>query len=501
MKILLGTHIKEADRFTMLSEPIESVALMERASEAIASWLCRRVDRQRPLLFLIGKGNNGGDGLAVARMMSKRGYRCAVCLFCEPQHMTEESRINLSRLPQQVERMTPDRLKHIDAGILLVDALLGTGVSGRLKEPLATLVQQLNAMPNRVVSIDIPSGMKTEWENDPSQVVHADVTLALEFPKLSMLLPEAGGCCGELCVLPIGLSAEYPGFSETPYSFLTADDVRPMLKSRDSFSHKGHYGHALLVCGSKNMMGAALLAAGGALRSGCALVTAHVPAEGAVALNVSCPSAMLSPDLSDCFSSVPARLDRYNAIGIGCGLGTSDETMAAFAQLLQAVSVPLVLDADALNLLSRRHDLWHCVPPGSVLTPHIGELRRLTGAWNGEEDKLDRVRELARRLQSVVVVKGAHTMVMLPDGRAVFNSTGNAGMAKGGCGDVLTGLVAGLLARGYTAEQAALLGVYFHGQAGDAAARKFGMESMNSRDLLDQLVVGRLPLTDDAWLL
>lgn len=490
MNILTGTQIKEADRFTMDAEPIASLDLMERASEAMARWFKAHVKPSRPLLFLIGKGNNGGDGLAVARLLAETGYACSVYSPFSSEEMTEECRANLERLPAHVRRATVEDAWQQPPETVLVDALLGTGVRGGLKEPLDSLIPAINRLPNEVVSIDLPSGMATEWGNDPACMVHATHTLALECPKLAMLLPEAGDCCGQLHVLSIGLSPAYPGWTATPYAYTTKADVETLLRKRAPFSHKGDYGHALLVCGSTRMMGAAALAVGGALRSGCALVTAHIPMQGAVALNVSFPSAMLSLDPADCFSTLPEQLARYRAIGIGCGLGVADETVAAFGQLLQAATVPMVLDADALNILARHNEWFECIPSGSILTPHLGELRRLIGHWNDEKEKIEKTRALAARLQSVVVVKGAHTMVVMPDGRIRFNSTGNPGMAKGGSGDVLTGLLTGLLAREYNGEQAAVTGVYYHGLAGDTAARKHGEESMNSRDLVDELKIG-----------
>ena len=498
MNILTGTQIKEADRFTMETEPIASLDLMERASGAVADWFKAHIGPNRPLLFLIGKGNNGGDGLAVARMLAEAGYACSMFSPFSPDEMTEECRANLHRLPDRVRPLLRHEALCPPKDALLVDALLGTGVRGGLKEPLASLIPAINRLPNEVVAIDLPSGMATEWGNDPARIVHATHTLALECPKLAMMLPEAGDCCGRLHVLPIGLAPAYPGWTDTPYSYTGQADVTPLLLRRRTFAHKGDYGHALLVCGSARMMGAAVLATGGALRSGCALVTAHVPRQGAVAMNVAFPSAMLSLDPADSFSALPEELARYRAIGTGCGLGMDQETVAAFGRLLQAASVPMVLDADALNILARHGEWLGRIPSGSILTPHPGELQRLIGNWNDEKEKIEKACALAARLRSVVVVKGAHTMVVMPDRRIRFNSTGNPGMAKGGSGDVLTGLLTGLLARGYDSEQAAVIGVYCHGLAGDAAARKHGEESMNSRDLVDELKIGRFWDANDA---
>jgi NAD(P)H-hydrate epimerase len=285
------------------------------------------------------------------------------------------------------------------------------------------------------------------------------------------------------------LSKKYLEQTASDYYYIDETLVNNLKKERLKFGYKNTYGHSLLICGSKNMIGAAILATGAALRSGCGLVSVHIPYDERIAMQTNYPSAILSFDKSPVFSVMPDEITKYNAIGIGCGLMTCAETKNVFEIFLKSVKVPLVIDADALNILSMNKELLKFIPQNSVLTPHLGELKRLVGEWENEEDKSLKIMELSSKIKSVIIVKGAHTAIYLPDGKVYFNSTGNPGMAKGGCGDVLTGLITGLLARGYNSFEAAVLGVYFHGLAGDKAMEKYGQESMNSRDLLEFLKI------------
>lgn len=489
MKILIGEEIKGADRATIEREPVESIALMERAAELIAQWVCNNVEQGTPLLFFIGKGNNGGDGLAAARMLSTVGYGCTVVVPFVAEALSDECRYNLEKLPSAVIRLNSVSEVALFEDTVIVDALLGTGLESEPREPICSLIELINSVDNRIISVDVPSGMKTEFENDPSKIVAAQTTLTIEQPKLAMLLPEAGECAGRIEVLTIDLDAQYIDEARSPFYYSTESDIAPLILPRNKFAHKGEYGHALLICGSTGMIGAAVLATSGALRSGCGLVTAHVPKEERLPIQANCPSAMLSLDANDCFSGLPDNMVKYNAIAVGCGLGRSDETKLALIQLLKACSDAqhIVYDADALNIIAEHPELMSLIRPGSVLTPHVGELRRIVGEWGDEMQKIELVRDLAIGLQSVIILKGAHTMVCAPDGRCFFNSSGCSGMAKGGSGDLLTGFIAGLISRGYEPIDAARLGVFVHGKAGEKAAEYYGNESMNSSDIIDFL--------------
>lgn len=498
MKILTGKTIQEADRYTIEHEPISSLDLMERASETLAQWIANHIAQESVLLLVVGKGNNGGDGLAVARMLHGAGFDCRVALIFEPEQLSEQCRQNLERLPAEIP-VSQGLDFDIDPEVVIVDALLGTGVRGEVRGVAAEVIERINESGCRVVSIDIPSGMLTEYGNTADRImVHASVTLTLEFPKLALLLLEAEEAVGQLEILPIGLSETFIEQVASPYVYVDEKLVRNIILSRPRFGHKGCFGHALLICGSEGMVGAAVLATGGALRSGCGLVTVHLPREERIAVQANYPAALVSCDPGAWFTQLPAQIDRYTAIGTGPGLGRHAESVEGLRAVLQC-GKPLILDADALNLLAEHPDLLVQVPAGSILTPHLGELSRLIGDWTSDQQRNEKVQELARRLTSIVVVKGAHTMICAPEGTCYFNSTGNAGMAKGGSGDVLTGLITGLRSRGYNALEAAILGVYLHGVAGDKAADYYGQEGMNAGDLADFIGEGYRELEDHPF--
>lgn len=485
MKILTGSQIRGLDKYTIEHEPIDSIDLMERASEAMAQVVAQRTETEKVLVFVVGKGNNGGDGLAMARMLANAGFNTLVMMASPKQELSEDCLYNLERLPDSVQFVDEISAASEDYEFVVVDALLGSGVKGAVTGRYKEIIDHINDCGHYVISVDLPSGMNTEFGNAPDDIVHADLTLTIEFPKLAMLLPEAGECCGDIEVVAIGLDEEYIQDAETPYSYVTPDLLQSFTKDRLKFSHKGTYGHALLVCGSKGMYGAAVLSTNAALRSGCGLVTTHVPENGAVPVMSNAPSAMLSIDPDECFSALPIELSRYASIGVGCGLGQAKQTKTALANLLKESTNGVVIDADALNIIALDSKLLELIPAGSILTPHPGELKRLTGEWSGDKEKIGLACGLAARLRSVVVVKGAYTMLCMPGGQVFFNPTGTPGMAKGGSGDVLTGLLTGLLARGYDATQASLLGVYIHGVAGEKAADYYGVEAMNSSDIID----------------
>lgn len=498
MKILTGNQIKEADRQTIIQRPVDSVDLMEEASIALIHAFFEEIgnDKVCKWLILAGKGNNGGDGLAVARLLNEKGENVEVALAFPKEKMTEETRINLERLPKEVHVKSLNSVSDLNLDVenestIVIDALLGSGVRGEVREPLASIIKDINAAGVRIWSIDLPSGMSTEpagSENLESRfdtVICAEKTFTIAFPKLSMMFPETGSCAGKIITVPLNLDSQYLEHSSSRYFWVDSETVRKIEKKhpRTEFMHKGNAGHALLVCGSVGMAGAAVLSSGGALRSGCGLVTLHLPSSERSVVHQVHPAVIVSGDPSSHFSRLPEHPEKYTAAGAGCGMGQNEESADALLRLMEW-GLPMVLDADALNILASHPDFFRAVPEGSVLTPHIGELKRLVGKWKNLEDKLSRVVKLASRLNCCIVVKGAHTMTVTPDGRMLFNGNGNPGMAKGGCGDVLAGLITGLLAYGYSAEDAAVLGVWRHGAAGDAAAKIYGEDAMNSEDLL-----------------
>ena len=372
---------------------------------------------------------------------------------------------------------------------IIIDGLFGSGLNKPLAGGFAAVVKFINASPAHVVSIDIPSGLMGEDNtfNTASAIVRADLTLSLQLPKLSFFFAENEAYVGEWRLLDIRLSQEAIAEMPTDYELTEPDTVATLLRPRGRFAHKGNFGRALLVAGSQGMAGASVLAAKACLRSGVGLLTVHVPFCNNDIVQTSVPEAMTELDMSDTCFATPIDTDDYQAVGMGPGLGQMPETVSALLEQVDICEVPMVLDADALNILGENRSYLSRLPKGSILTPHPKELERLVGKCQNSYERLERARELARQAEVHIVLKGAYTAVISPDGKCRFNTTGNPGMATGGSGDVLTGVLLALLAQGYAAGDAALLGVYVHGLAGDLAADELGQTGLIAGDLVRYL--------------
>ncbi len=324
---------------------------------------------------------------------------------------------------------------------------------------------------------------------DPKEgaIIRADYTLSFQIPKLAFLLPENDQFVGHWEILDIGLSAEYINKTTTDYFYMEKRDIKPMLKSRRKFAHKGSFGHALLIAGGYGKMGAAILASKACLRSGVGLLHSHVPKAAIQIMQTATPETMLSIDrYENYFSEIPD-LSPFNAIGIGPGLGMEHQSQMALKLLIQEFQHPIVFDADALNILAENKTWLSFIPKESILTPHPKEFERLAGKWSNDFEKLQMLKDFSFKHGVYIILKGANTVTCFPDGRHFFNSNGNPGMATAGSGDVLTGLITGLLAQGYSPGIAAVIGVYLHGLAGDIAAKKLGFEAMLAGDIIDNI--------------
>ncbi len=494
MKLFSCKQIAEIDQLTMLLEPISSINLMERASGTVVDWLVRNLSKANPVYIFAGPGNNGGDALAVARILASCNFNCIVYLSTFGRELKGDPATNWQRLEEQgnvlLNRMvSADSFPDIPVEAVIIDGLFGSGLNKPLDGLAKEIVLKINQSGARVVSIDIPSGLFGEdnTENDLSRVVKASHTLSFQFPKLSFLFPENAGIVGDWEVLPIGLHPEAILKTESKYFELTKTYISGTIKKREKFSHKGKFGHALLIAGSYGKMGAAVLASKACLRAGVGLLTTHIPQLGYQIIQSSVPEAMTSIDISETvFSQVPD-LSPFNAIGIGPGLDKMPETMKAFGNLLLAGPEKLVIDADALNILAENKEWFARLPENSILTPHPKEFERLAGPSVNSYDRLQKQIQFSVKYKIILVCKGAHTCVTVPDGSVFFNSTGNAGMATGGSGDVLTGIILGLLAQNYTPEDAALIGVFLHGLAGDLAAIQFGQHALIAGDIINHL--------------
>ena len=498
MKIFPTQSIKELDAYTIENEPIASIDLMERASQALTKAIMKRWEAETPITVFAGPGNNGGDALAVSRLLAEKGYQVSVYLFNTKGELSPDCEANKERLAdvknvdfhEVTSQFVPPVLT-VDH--VVIDGLFGSGLNKPLSGGFAAVVKYINASSAQIVAIDIPSGLMGEENtfNIKANIVRADVTLSLQLPKLAFLFAENQEFVGEWELLDIGLSEDAIEEMVTDYSLLEAEDMQDLLKPRNKFAHKGDFGRALLIAGSQGMAGASVLAAKACLRSGVGLLTMHVPYCNNMIVQTSVPEAMTELDPSDTCFACPTDTDDYQAVGIGPGLGKAEETEGAVLEQIDSCLSPMVVDADALNVLAGHRNYIGRLPKGSILTPHPKELERLIGKCQDSYERLTKARELARTSGTYIILKGAYSVVITPQGKCYFNTTGNPGMATGGSGDVLTGVVLALLAQGYASEDAACLAMYVHGLAGDIACKKYGAIGMTAGD-----IVTCLPL---AW--
>ena len=494
MKIFTTSQVAEIDQYTIANEPIEAIDLMERASLQLADWITARFNAGKRIAVFAGPGNNGGDALAVSRLLVDRNYKSDVFIADLSGKFTDSFLINLDRLKVQGD-VTSSMLNNdeslpdlIDYDFV-IDGLFGSGLTRPLSGFPARLVQHMNSSGLPIISIDIPSGLLGEdnRKNNAKNIVQARYTLTFQYPKLSFFFKENEPFTGEWKILPIGLHPVAIDQTKTPWYYSDLKTMASILKPREKFSHKGTFGHALIVAGSLGKTGAAILAAKGCLRSGVGLLTVHLPHSGNPIMQTALPEAMVSIDESENMISNIPLLTNFKAIGIGPGIGKADDTRIALQLLLTHYRNPMVIDADALNLLSENTDMVKLLPPGSILTPHPVEFERLAGHAESDFDRLQLAQRFAQIHHIILILKGANTAIALPDGRCWFNSTGNPGMATGGSGDVLTGILTGLLAQGYTPEETAILGVYLHGLAGDLAVAGSSEEAILAGDIADHL--------------
>ncbi|MEX2231011.1 MAG: NAD(P)H-hydrate dehydratase, partial [Cyclobacteriaceae bacterium] len=471
MRILNTKQIRELDAFTIQNEPIASIDLMERASRAFVDWFTLRIETTKKVCVVCGTGNNGGDGLAIARMLHHRGYAVKVIIVQGGVAESEDYKSNYRNLGEKVEkrelRSEKDPLSFEQCDVL-IDAIFGSGLSRPAEGLYSHVIGLINESPALRISVDIPSGLMAE-SHSAGAIVKAHYTVSFQLPKLAFLLPETNGFTGEWVLVDIGLHKQFIKQASTPYFYTRLRDVRKIMKVRSKYDHKGTFGHALLIAGSYGKIGAAVLAARAALRAGLGLLSVRIPRCGYEILQTAVPEAMAQVDDDPKIFSQPPDLSSYTTLGIGPGLGQDDRTKIALSRSLEAFRRPVVIDADALNILGAYREIINLVPPGSILTPHPREFERLVGPWKHDFERLEMQKQLAVSLKGIVVLKGAHTSIANEKGLIYFNSTGNPGMATGGTGDVLTGVLTGLLAQNYSPTEAAIAGVFIHGLAGDLA--------------------------------
>ena len=494
MKILSSKQIKAADKFTIEHEPISSNELMERAANGCFKWIIQRFDISKTFKIFCGTGNNGGDGLAIARMLILNGYKVLIYIVRDEHFVSEDFNINELRLRNInnvsiIDITSISQIPEISKEDIIIDALFGIGFNKPLKDLLVYLIQRINASSTKIIYIDIPSGLFADQSSTifSGKIIKANYTLSFMVYKLAFLFAENADFLGEVVIIPIGLNQEFISTCQSNYEIIEEKQLSHFFKKRNPFSHKGNYGHAGIIAGSYGKIGAAVLSTKACLRSGVGLLTVHVPKCGYTILQTSVPEAMVISDENDKMISSVHQLDTYNIIGIGPGIGTSKETTNALICLVEKFENKMVIDADAINILSENKECLKFISRDSIFTPHPKEFERLVGKSQNHFERNKMQIEFSKRHQVYVVLKGRYTCITCPDGMSYFNPTGNAGMAKGGSGDVLTGILTSLLAQGFSSKETCLAGVYLHGLAADLAVKEIGEFSLFASDIINYI--------------
>lgn len=504
MKIFSNEEIIQLEKKTLATEQLSSLDLIENSGEAVAAEIASRWMPGRRLLVFAGWGNNGADALCAARNLALQGYTPEIFLFnIHGNRLTPECRVCRDKLLEtcsdvikfkEITGHEPFQWPEPDASSLVIDGMFGNGLTGVLPRSFQVIIQQLNQSGATIVSIDMPSGLMSDWNGDSSRenMVHATLTLALTAPRMAFMLADNAGVVGEWKVLDIGVNRQI--ISEAPYTsyLVQKNTVTRYLPSRDLFCSKADFGTAIIAAGSYGMYGAACLAATGALRSGAGKVIIKSAASGMPIIQSVVPSAMFKGDDGVDSITTLSDVDDYEALGIGPGIGTDVATIGAVEALLKsrnAASKPLVIDADALNCIAQRPQLLNYLPVLSILTPHAGEFDRIFGEHNGDEARLRRALEVSKYYKVIIVLKGRFTAIVRPDGKIFFNSSGCTAMSTPGCGDVLTGVITSFIAQGYKPEKAVFIAVYVHGVAGELAAAENGEYGTTAMDIANKIGV------------
>ncbi len=483
--LLLSAHqIQQWDAFTILHEPIESIDLMERAAQCCVDWISENDFLDHKIKIFCGKGNNGGDGLAIARLLINKNYDVAVYILEFGARGTNDFQINLHLLHQLTTEIyfiqSSEFIPAIEKADVVIDALYGSGLNRPLQLLSKEIVEHINQSTKNIISIDVPSGMSIDKSSKGNTIVHAKHTLTFQSLKLCFLVAENADYFGEVHVLDIRLIQQFIQSTETVFEIISLEQIVSQIKPRKDFTHKGNYGHALLVTGNKGKMGAALLTAKACLRTGAGLVTVNIPEQDQSTINSFLPEAMtMNRDDENSF-------DYFSTIGIGPGLGTNNDAQKIVLQVLQQYKKPMVIDADALNIISENKKLLELIPEGSIISPHPKEFERLVGVCENEFERLNKAIELSNQYPFIIILKGHYTLIAA-NGKGYFNTTGNAGLAKAGSGDVLTGMISSLLSQNYESLQAAKIAVYLHGLAADLALENQSTESLLATDVIDAI--------------
>lgn len=487
-----STQLKEWDQFTIQQQGIRSIELMERTANACMRWIESKQFLQKKFLIFCGKGNNGGDGLAIARLLLYAGSKVKIYISETGHAGSPDFQENLQRLhavTKEIHFIQDERqLNAIQSEEIIIDALFGSGLNKPIVGTTKSIIDWINNQSSSVISIDLPSGLYIDKSSKGNPVVKADFTLTFQTTKLALLIQENAQFIGEVTVLDIGLDQAYTDSKKFEHLFVQSSLIKQIYEPRNRFAHKGNFGHAGIFAGSFGKMGAAVLCAKACLHSGVGLLTSFIPRCGYVVMQTAVPEAMVIADENEeSLAQLPGDMDKYEVIGVGPGIGTSNETITLISYLLRRVHKPIVADADALNIIAKNQQWLKQLPAGTIITPHPKEFDRLFGEQANDFERLECAHTKAKEFNIVIVLKGHHTSICTPGGLVYFNSTGNAGMAKGGSGDVLTGILTAMVAQKYDSVEAAIFGVYLHGLAGDLAAKDLSMESMVAGDIINYL--------------
>ena len=489
--VLKAEQIREADHFTIKNEPISSIDLMERASTAFANRLKSLFGPGFHLYVFVGTGNNGGDGLAIARILEAADYQVSIYAVGQIEKASADFLINYQRLEGRVLWINDSlHLPITQPNDIIIDAIFGSGLTRPLIGIYQELVKELNKRSGIKVSVDIASGLMADYVPNASETIfEPDYTFTFQCPKWIFLQPSSSSFVGDLHILDIGLDLSCFEKDDYESSILTLADIDFVTYSRKKYSHKGDFGRLQLIGGSLGKMGSICLSSLAALRSGVGLLFSTVPKCGIEIVQQSIPEAMVKLGEGTDFISEIELVENVNVVGIGPGLGLTKETISAFDDLLDKIQrrQQLVIDADAINILALHPDWLDRLPPETILTPHPGEFVRLVGNWSDDRDKINRLKGLCQTYKLNVVLKGAYSVICDKNGSIFYNSTGNPGMATAGSGDVLLGIISGLMATGLSPINSLKAGVYLHGMAGDIAAMRLGERSLIASDLIQSL--------------
>jgi len=490
MKIFKTSEVRSADAYTIKYEPIKSIDLMERAAKRCYKKIIKDYKNYKDFVVFAGQGNNGGDGLVIARYLKKNKYNVKVYILKLSDKFSDDCQANINNYLKikgaKINYISSESdFPVLKGNEIIIDALFGSGLSRPLQKLPAKIVNYLNNLQQKIISIDVPSGLFGEYNSNNilENIIKSHKTYTFQFPKLSFMFADNAEYVNDFDLIDIGIHKDYINKTESDYYFIDNSEISKIIKTRKKFTHKGTYGHALLISGSYGKMGAAILAGKACLRSGCGLLTTAIPKIAYEIYQTALPEAMVKVYENNSAEYIFDEINIYNSIAIGPGIGTSETSAFILKNLINKYKNPIVFDADALNILAKNKDLLNKIPENSIFTPHPKEFDRFFGSSKTFYERFIKQQEVSKKYKIIIVLKGAHTSISLPNGKVYFNSSGNSGMATAGSGDVLTGIILGLLSQGYLPQESAIFGVYLHGLAADIYANKFSEESLIASDI------------------